>query len=254
MNYIEEVKKIVEKEIAKADDYDWTFHIQGVVKYTKLLAKEFNVDEEALEIAAWLHDITKIRKLPKKHHVTGAEEATKILESLGYPKEKIKLIHDCILTHSSDLDYPAKTVEEKILSSADAMSHYDNLLDLAIYHHQKGTSLEVIKQKVLKKFKENWQNKLMSEAKKYVEEKHKALLLLLGCEEGEYYRHYKNKDYKLLGYAKDSEDLKELVIYKALYYDEEFQDYVTWVRPKKEFFESVEIDGKLVPRFKKINL
>ncbi|HTE48940.1 MAG TPA: DUF1653 domain-containing protein [Candidatus Paceibacterota bacterium] len=58
------------------------------------------------------------------------------------------------------------------------------------------------------------------------------------------YRHFKGKDYQLLGVAKHSETLDELVVYKKLY-----DDYSMWVRPLSMFIENVEINGKKVPRF-----
>jgi hypothetical protein len=59
------------------------------------------------------------------------------------------------------------------------------------------------------------------------------------------YLHYKGKYYQVLGVAKHSETLEELVVYQLLY-----DDYSWWVRPLKMFEEFVEVDGKLVPRFK----
>ena len=61
------------------------------------------------------------------------------------------------------------------------------------------------------------------------------------------YRHYKNKDYQVLGVAKHSETGEEFVVYKKLY-----DDYSTWVRPYSMFLENVEINGKKVPRFEYI--
>ena len=40
------------------------------------------------------------------------------------------------------------------------------------------------------------------------------------------YRHYKGKQYEVIGFAKHSETLEDMVIYKALYSKRE-----TWVRP-----------------------
>lgn len=61
------------------------------------------------------------------------------------------------------------------------------------------------------------------------------------------YQHYSGKYYEVIGIAKHSETLEELVVYKALY-----DDFQIWVRPLKMFIENVEIDGKVVPRFRLI--
>jgi hypothetical protein len=66
------------------------------------------------------------------------------------------------------------------------------------------------------------------------------------------YRHYKGKDYEVIGVAHHSETLEELVVYRALYDSAEFGPNALWVRPKKMFFENVVIEGKEMPRFKKI--
>ena len=58
------------------------------------------------------------------------------------------------------------------------------------------------------------------------------------------YKHYKGKEYEVIGVAKHSETLEETVVYKALYGNHDL-----WVRPLKMFMEDVEIDGKKVPRF-----
>lgn len=54
------------------------------------------------------------------------------------------------------------------------------------------------------------------------------------------YKHYKGKEYEVIGFAKHSETLEELVVYKALYQPEGEN---LWVRPKKMFFEEIEIDA-----------
>ncbi len=58
------------------------------------------------------------------------------------------------------------------------------------------------------------------------------------------YRHFKGKEYEVIGIAKDSESLRELVVYRALYGERGL-----WVRPLDMFSESVERDGKRMPRF-----
>ena len=61
---------------------------------------------------------------------------------------------------------------------------------------------------------------------------------------GGIYRHYKNKEYKVLALAIHTETLEKMVVYQALYGEE-----AVWVRPLAMFMEMVEIDGKKIPRF-----
>lgn len=58
------------------------------------------------------------------------------------------------------------------------------------------------------------------------------------------YRHYKGKEYEVIGISRQSETFEELVIYRALY-----GDFGLWARPVKIFLEKVKVDGKKVPRF-----
>ena len=64
------------------------------------------------------------------------------------------------------------------------------------------------------------------------------------------YQHYKGKFYKVVGVAKHSETLEDLVVYIALYESPEFGKDALWVRPLKMFLENVELNGKTIPRFK----
>jgi len=58
------------------------------------------------------------------------------------------------------------------------------------------------------------------------------------------YRHYKGNEYTVLGIARHSETLEELVVYR-----QEYDDRGLWVRPAAMFAETVEVDGQTVPRF-----
>ncbi len=62
------------------------------------------------------------------------------------------------------------------------------------------------------------------------------------------YRHYKGKDYEVIGLATHSETEESLVVYRTLY-----GNFDLWVRPQAMFEEAVEVDGKAYPRFTFIN-
>ena len=59
------------------------------------------------------------------------------------------------------------------------------------------------------------------------------------------YQHYKGNDYTVIGVARHSETLEELVVYRA-----EYGERGLWVRPAAMFRETVEVDGETVPRFR----
>ena len=58
------------------------------------------------------------------------------------------------------------------------------------------------------------------------------------------YRHFKGNEYEVIGTARHSETLEELVVYRALY-----GDGGLWVRPAAMWTETVEQDGYRGPRF-----
>ena len=58
------------------------------------------------------------------------------------------------------------------------------------------------------------------------------------------YQHSKGNEYTVLGVARHSETLEELVVYR-----QEYGDHGLWGRPAAMFAEAVMVDGRAVPRF-----
>lgn len=58
------------------------------------------------------------------------------------------------------------------------------------------------------------------------------------------YKHFKGKEYEVVGIAKHSETLEEMVVYKALY-----GEGGLWVRPACMWNETINRDGKTFKRF-----
>ena len=58
------------------------------------------------------------------------------------------------------------------------------------------------------------------------------------------YRHFKGNTYEVIGVAKHSETLEEMVVYKALY-----GEGGLWVRPASMWNEKVMHNGENMPRF-----
>jgi hypothetical protein len=58
------------------------------------------------------------------------------------------------------------------------------------------------------------------------------------------YRHYKGRDYIVIGTARHSETDERLVVYQT-----DYGDRSLWVRPLQMFTETVTVEGQQVPRF-----
>ena len=62
------------------------------------------------------------------------------------------------------------------------------------------------------------------------------------------YEHYKGNRYEVLMVARHSETEEEFVVYRQLY-----GNGGVWVRPLAMFLESVEVGGRVVPRFRRMD-
>ncbi len=58
------------------------------------------------------------------------------------------------------------------------------------------------------------------------------------------YRHFKGNEYEVIGIAKHSETLEDMVIYRALY-----GEFGLWVRPLAMFTETIVRDNQEINRF-----
>lgn len=65
-------------------------------------------------------------------------------------------------------------------------------------------------------------------------------------QKNEIYRHYKGNRYEVVCVAKHSESLEELVVYCDIARPEKI-----WARPLSMWNETVEVGGKILPRFAK---
>lgn len=64
--------------------------------------------------------------------------------------------------------------------------------------------------------------------------------------DGEHYLHYKGGEYEIVatGFLEDTE--VPCVVYRSI------EKNIVWVRTAKNFLETIEHDGEIVPRFRKI--
>lgn len=157
------------------------YHIEAVVKNAQFLAEKYEGDVEIVTIAAWLHDIASITdyKYYKDHHIHGAEIAKKILLDFKYDDKKIILVQNCILNHRGSVIKQKNSIEELIISDADAISHLDTVPQLLYLAYVKrnlsiNEGIDFVKNKLERSY-----NKLSLESKKLYEGKYREVIKLL---------------------------------------------------------------------------
>lgn len=64
------------------------------------------------------------------------------------------------------------------------------------------------------------------------------------------YKHYKGNEYEVLGVGRHTEADDYFVVYRTLKPKEGIPQL--WLRPYSMFVETVEVDGKTLPRFQKV--
>lgn len=185
MEVIEKIKQII-RETCEAESNPHglgalTHHIPLVAKCAKKLAKKLHADEEIVEIAAWLHDYASIlnKDWIEDHHVHGAILARELLVKYKYSPEKIEIITDAIESHRGSKPGEHKTIESKIVASADAMSHIIDAYELLHYAYTlKKLDPDEGANWVARKIERSWK-KMMPEAKEMVKDRYDAIKLIL---------------------------------------------------------------------------
>lgn len=134
MEIIQKVQKYV-FDACKTEDRKefYTRHVCEVVKATQELVQKFpEANATVCLLSAWLHDIGRIFEIPGDHQTTCATKAREILTWLWCGENIISQVAGCILCHSGDV-MPLQTIEQKILTTADAIAgfHGDFYLRIA---------------------------------------------------------------------------------------------------------------------------
>ncbi|NTU66750.1 MAG: HD domain-containing protein [Candidatus Moranbacteria bacterium] len=175
---LNEVKCVV-KDACTTEDR-WKYHIYPVVEYGKMLAKKLGADIEIVELACWLHDLTRVRGDVKNHHKTSSYEATIILKKLKYSPEKIKKVSRCIYAHRGSCNIKKTSIEEEIVACADAMSHFEfRIILFYSAFGKKEMSLEDGAKWIDDKIERSWKKLTIPFARKMVEDKYKSIKEIL---------------------------------------------------------------------------
>lgn len=172
MNRIDRLEKKVvglyhEKNKNRDEWTDWLLdnHVIVVANYATDLAVRFNADKDLSRAAALLHDIADIRIC--RNHKTHEQESLKIAKELlcecDYSIDETELlINDAIRFHSCHGNQRPKSLEGKILSTADSLAHLKT--DFYVYavwaRGKDGDNLKDVKDWVLKKIDRDYNDKI----------------------------------------------------------------------------------------------
>lgn len=124
-NNIEKIKEIAKSLMVSCSAHNFD-HIMRVYNLALTLAKDEDADIEVIKIATLLHDIGGKKEIEDPtgktdHAIESAKMAKSILEDLGYSKDKIKHIQDCIISHRYRTGNKPKTKEAEIVFDADKL-------------------------------------------------------------------------------------------------------------------------------------
>lgn len=98
----------------------WKNHVQLVRQFALKLAEIEGVNQQALEIAALLHDIGKYQGRDE-HHIRSHELSKKFLETIDLPEITKELILECVLKHRTSFATEENRLEVKVIQSADVL-------------------------------------------------------------------------------------------------------------------------------------
>lgn len=120
---IEEIMAFAMKSFTNAPgSHDWQ-HVERVRNLCMHIGEVEGADKQALEVAAYLHDVGRPYQDASKgkvcHAKKGAEMAGALLDKYPLSKEQRANIIHCILTHRFRSCHAPETLEAKILFDAD---------------------------------------------------------------------------------------------------------------------------------------
>lgn len=101
----------------------WNVHVKPVIDISMKIARKYKGDLERCRLAAMFHDYLWFKGF-EPHDELGAKMARLYLPSKGYSESVAAAVSKIILTHRCINKFP-KTLDQKILASADALSHFE---------------------------------------------------------------------------------------------------------------------------------
>lgn len=162
----EEIRSFIEEKLPKRMVEN---HVENVVERAKWLCGFYpEADKEVVEAAAWLHDCVHPTgdEEVEEHNLASAKAAEEFLRGkIG--RDKINKITECIRCHRSSAPPEPRSIEARIVASADNLAHFKGF-ELLKDHF----SLERAMSKIERDLEQDF---MLPEAREYAEEKMKEI-------------------------------------------------------------------------------
>jgi hypothetical protein len=113
---------VTKKNIVDTFSIFWLLHLKPVIDYSKKLAKKYKANLKVVWLSAILHDLARLDDL-EPHDEISSKMAYDLLLREGFSKNIAEEVKKTILTHRCKKHKP-QTLEQKILATADAISHF----------------------------------------------------------------------------------------------------------------------------------
>ncbi|NOY89498.1 MAG: HD domain-containing protein [FCB group bacterium] len=156
-------------------------HLMEVERCANRLCDKYSqADRDIVCLGVWFHDIGRLRGYDKKHDIYGAEEARKILSQAGLPSAKIEKVYEVCRSHKCE-DVQPKSLEAKILATADAMSHFMHTVYLRLFlYYQTEMTFDESRILIRKKLERDFNRKIFfKEVKNQLRKKYEAMRFVL---------------------------------------------------------------------------
>ncbi|MFZ2192931.1 MAG: HD domain-containing protein [Candidatus Moraniibacteriota bacterium] len=151
----------------------WFIHLETVIALARKMARKYKANEEIIWLSAILHDIGQFHTLDS-HEVVGSEKAYEILIKKDFEEKIAQEVKAIILTHRCNEYFP-QTLEQKILATADATSHFVSPHYFWLGRVDKRATKELM-EKISKKIEKDYETKIFFEDEKEMVKKEYEVL------------------------------------------------------------------------------
>lgn len=177
---IEEQSKVFDKTQNCQIGQTWKYHLLPVIKNALTLAERYGADKDVVEVAAIFHDYADLLDFANRdnHHIMGAELAEAVLAQDGFSQDFIDKVKLCIKNHRASVLKDKFSKEEICVADADAMSHFDSVIELVCWRAYLGEDIMTCNDFVKTKIKKSYA-KMSKETKELMQDKYDSIMKIL---------------------------------------------------------------------------